>query len=473
MRSVVCGNRRFSAKRLRKLTAMKLRTMTLCLVVLALAACERKASEQETQALKAALAEAKVSKPIQDFYQASAHQPVWIARGKPGARVDDALELLAAAGQEGLRPTDYGVDGLRKRIESSKGDAAAAMQTELALTNAVMRYASDLAVGRPIAKQIDASWTPTPRKLDFAALVREAIAKDELDELPSRLAPKHAEYARLKTLLEAARAANPPDAARVRQLELNLERWRWLADELGAPHILVNVPAFELQVRENAEDVALQMKVIVGKEANRTPIFSDEMTEIVFSPYWNIPQSIEMKEMVPKIQADPDFLEKNQMEVVRVRDGKAESVSSVKWEELAEEGDLRIRQRPGAENALGFVKFLFPNRHNVYLHDTPHDNLFAKLTRDLSHGCVRVEQPTDLARFVLKDQPEWTPERIEAAMHAGKEEHVALKKKIPVHLAYFTIRVGKDGKARTFDDVYGYDARQAQLWDAAKAGAGP
>jgi murein L,D-transpeptidase YcbB/YkuD len=195
---------------------MKLRSITLCLAALVLTACQREATDQEIQALKGALAERKAPAAIQDFYRGAGGKPVWIARGKPGPRVDDALELLARADQEGLHPADYGVDELRKRIDAGAGEDA--MPLELALTSAVMRYASHLAFGHPIAKEIDPTWTPAPRKLDLAAIVREAIDKDDLDELPARLAPKHAEYARLKTLLQQARTASPSDAQRVRQI---------------------------------------------------------------------------------------------------------------------------------------------------------------------------------------------------------------------------------------------------------------
>jgi murein L,D-transpeptidase YcbB/YkuD len=440
--------------------------------LLALAGCQRSASDAELKALQAKLSQPapkslrqdgvdrKTWEAVRAFYEARRGQPVWIRRGKPSSDVDDLQGLLSTAADEGLRPDEYGSDRIEQRVQNPKNDAAA-MEAELALSAALMRYARHLAFGHPVAKEIDPTWTPTLRELDVPRIVAEAVDDGDLDELPQRLAPRDPEYARLKELLRRERAANPPDAERVRRIELNLERWRWLPEDLGAPHVLVNVPGFELEVREDGESVPLQMRVIVGKEVNRTPIFSDTMTHVVFSPYWNIPQSIEMKEMLPKILEDEDFLDKNEMEVVRK--GEVIKASDVDWDELEDEGDIQLRQRPGAENALGYVKFLFPNRHNVYLHDTPNDNLFDKLTRDLSHGCIRVEKPVDLAAYVLKDQPEWTSERIDEAMHAGKEKHVTLKKAIPVHLVYFTVRVPSGGEPQFFDDVYGYDARQAEL----------
>ncbi|MGQ0503357.1 MAG: L,D-transpeptidase family protein [Panacagrimonas sp.] len=252
---------------------------------------------------------------------------------------------------------------------------------------------------------------------------------------------------------------------RVRQIELNMERWRWLPADFGAPYILVNIPGYTLQVLQADETVNLKMRVIVGDDAHRTPVFSGTMTELVFSPFWNIPESIQVREMMPAIIKDPDYFRKKNIEVVRMRGGKSEVLnpSSIEWTQDDSATDVQLRQKPGSNNSLGYVKFLFPNPYNVYLHDTPSDNLFDRLTRDLSHGCVRLEKPVSLAAFVLRDQPKWNDRTIDAAMHAGKETRVALEHPLPVHLVYFTARVGTDGVPQFFQDPYGYDGRQAAL----------
>jgi murein L,D-transpeptidase YcbB/YkuD len=199
------------------------------------------------------------------------------------------------------------------------------------------------------------------------------------------------------------------------------------------------------------------MRVIVGSKDNRTPLLDSKIENVVFSPYWNIPLSIATKEMLPQIKKDPNFLRKQEMEVVRVSGGEAQTVdpSRIDWDSIGEE--YQLRQRPGASNALGLVKFLFPNPYSVYLHDTPADNLFDRLTRTLSHGCVRVEKPTLVASYLLRDQPEWTEARIDEAMHAEKEKWVALKTKVPIHLIYWTSWADSEGKVQFRDDVYGYD----------------
>lgn len=253
-------------------------------------------------------------------------------------------------------------------------------------------------------------------------------------------------------------AMNVPLDTRIRVAALNLQRWRWMPDDLGASHFMVNIPQYLLVARENGKDV-MDIRVVVGKPGHNTPIFSDEMETVVLSPYWNIPDSIAEGETVPAIAKDPQYLERQNIEVLR-QSGEGTTVvkaSDVNWDDAAALNGLVFRQRPGAKNALGHVKFLFPNAHNVYLHDTPADNLFAKPGRAFSHGCVRVEEPEKLAKYVLREFPEWDEAALFAAMQAGVEKHVKLKTKVPVHIAYFTAWVDAKGGLHFQPDVYGYD----------------
>jgi murein L,D-transpeptidase YcbB/YkuD len=265
-------------------------------------------------------------------------------------------------------------------------------------------------------------------------------------------------------VLDAAvvRELNVPVRARLRELELNLERWRWLPESLGDKHILVNIPSYWLAGVEGGR-TTIGMRVVTGKIENPTPIFSDRMTTVVFSPYWNIPPSIARKEVLPALWRDPSYLARNDMEVVR--GSQVLSPWSIDWEDSG----FTVRQRPGPRNALGQVKFVFPNNFDVYLHDTPADELFTSVARSFSHGCVRVEKPFELARWVLAGQPEWTPDRIQAAMQSGREQHVALRDAIPVYLVYATAWVEPDGRVGFRDDVYGHDARQLKLLPASPA----
>lgn len=253
-------------------------------------------------------------------------------------------------------------------------------------------------------------------------------------------------------------AMNVPVNDRIDQIALNLERWRWLPRDLGERYILVNIPEYRLEVWDGGQ-VPLSMRVVVGKKDTPTPIFADDMTYIVFAPYWNVPPDIVQKETLPSVMRDPAFLQRTNMEVLD-KSGHVVDPSSV---DLDDPAAYRFRQRPGASNSLGLVKFMFPNSFNVYLHDTPADSLFARATRSFSHGCVRLEEPVKLAEYVLADQPDWTPEQIDAAMHAPEERSVKLRKALPVYLGYWTARVAADGILQFRDDLYGIDARQTTM----------
>jgi L,D-transpeptidase YcbB len=259
---------------------------------------------------------------------------------------------------------------------------------------------------------------------------------------------------------EPTRASlNVAATQRVAQVAATLERWRWMPDDLGSRHVLVNIPSFHLVAREDGRPV-LDIRVVVGKKGNETPIFSDEMTHVVFSPYWNIPDTIALAETVPIAARDPEYLTRNNMEVVNAA-GRVVPESTIPWDDEGALKAFSFRQRPGANNALGHVKFMFPNTYNVYIHDTPADALFARIGRAFSHGCVRLEEPERFAQYVLSDQSAWTGDAIFTAMRAGEERHVKLSASIPVHIVYLTAWVDEQGRLQLRDDVYGYDKKQA------------
>jgi murein L,D-transpeptidase YcbB/YkuD len=253
---------------------------------------------------------------------------------------------------------------------------------------------------------------------------------------------------------------------RIRQIELNLERWRWLPRRLGERYILVNVPTFELHAYEGPRR-ALHMRVVAGTAGETpTPVFADQMTHLVFSPYWNIPPGIAREEVAPAAWHNRSYLARHNMEVLKG--------SRVVDPATVDLGDptLRFRQRPGPGNSLGRVKFLFPNRYNVYLHDTPARKYFAERQRDYSHGCVRVQEPFELAQWVLQGS-DWTPDRIRAAMGAQTERHVRLDRPVPVYIAYFTVWVDDEGRALFAPDVYRHDAAHEPLLPLAPEPAEP
>jgi murein L,D-transpeptidase YcbB/YkuD len=250
-------------------------------------------------------------------------------------------------------------------------------------------------------------------------------------------------------------------AARVRQIELMLERLRWTPLMQAPRMIVINIPEFVLrayEVQDGRIRLREQMKVIVGKAMDtRTPLFDEQMRAVEFSPYWNVPPSIARNELVPRLRRDAGHFEREGFEFVGAGAAADTGVSAERLDAVLA-GRLRIRQRPGPRNALGGIKFVFPNRENIYLHHTPSRGLFERERRDFSHGCIRVEQPLALARFVLQDQPEWTEARIRQAMADGPSFTLRLAEPVPVVIAYGTALV-KDGKLHFFEDLYGHDRR--------------
>jgi murein L,D-transpeptidase YcbB/YkuD len=243
-------------------------------------------------------------------------------------------------------------------------------------------------------------------------------------------------------------------------MQLTLERWRWLPSSYQKAPIVANIPEFRLRAYDKDFKIGVMMNVVVGKAyGHNTPVFSETMRYVVFRPYWEVPYSITRAEMIPHILRDPDYLVKKGFEVVDSNQNVV-SAGTVTPEVLSQlrAGKLSLRQKPGPKNALGLVKFLFPNRYNVYMHDTPSTEFFSKSRRDFSHGCIRLERPADLAAWVLRDNPGWTPERIRAAMNGTTTQQVNLAHPIPVLIVYATVIVLEDRVVHFYDDIYGHDA---------------
>lgn len=262
------------------------------------------------------------------------------------------------------------------------------------------------------------------------------------------------------------RELTTPLRQRVQQMELTLERWRWLPSKLDTPPIIVNIPQFKLFAfygLEDDPDRMLIMDVIVGKayRDQHTPVFAGDMSYLIFRPYWEVPYSITVKELLPQIRANPGYLERGNYEIVRGWSENTPALSPTPdvLRQLVT-GQARIRQKPGPTNSLGAVKFMLPNRYNVYLHDTPTGYLFSRAERAFSHGCVRVSDPPALADFVLRNDPKWTPPEIATAMQKERPTQVNLKQKIRVFFVYGTALATRD-KVYFFRDIYEHDRELA------------
>jgi len=242
---------------------------------------------------------------------------------------------------------------------------------------------------------------------------------------------------------ELIKDMNTPALTRVEQLLINMQRMRWMPANITGRLIVVNIPEFELYM-DSAKTILFQMDVVVGAEGHNTTMFSGNLNQIVFSPYWNVPPSIVKKEILPGIKRNKNYLDEKDMEIT------------------GEEGGLPVvRQLPGPKNSLGKVKFLFPNSYDIYLHDTPEKGLFKRSIRDLSHGCIRLSDPVKLANYLLENSPVWTPEKQDSAMNSGVEQFVKLKNTVPVIITYYTAWVDDKGILHFADDIYGHDTKMA------------
>lgn len=238
------------------------------------------------------------------------------------------------------------------------------------------------------------------------------------------------------------------------QLLVNIEKWRWLPRDRGDYRVEVNIPEYRLWVRRNGEAVH-ETKVVVGSAEHQTPIFCDQIRHVVVNPYWNVPTSIVRRSIAPQALRNPDFITRGGYELFY--NGQAVAPSNIDWASLAPGSfPFAVRQKPSLTNSLGQVKFLFPNKHDVYLHDTPEKNLFGRDTRAYSSGCVRVENPFDFAAVMLADEPNINRDRLEASF-GPRERWFNMEVKVPIYLTYFTLRLDGDGGLRSFADVYGHD----------------
>ena len=273
-----------------------------------------------------------------------------------------------------------------------------------------------------------------------------------------------------RRMLNGQADAAPREAgssAKVRAILINMERWRWLPHDLGSYYVTVNIPEFMLRVVDDGKPVHTT-RVVVGKVDKQTPVFSNEMQEIVFGPFWNVPTSIKIEEIRPYVRQQASWFGGGgydtavfQRHNLRLKyAGREIDPTEVDWNTT----DIRsfdIYQPPGPDNVLGKVKFVFPNKHDVYMHDTPQKFLFAQPVRAESHGCMRVENPDQLAAVLLKHENGWSEARTATAIEDGYDSHVALQQKIPVYITYFTVKVNDDGSLSSYGDIYGHDARMA------------
>ena len=495
------------------------------------------------------------SRLMTEFYQSYGYSLPWVRGMEPSAQAQQVIAILKNADQEGLFAEDY--DGPRwgDRVAKLKPIAPQPSETDAvrfdaALTVCVMRYVSDLHIGKVNPKHFGFGFDIEARKYDLPGfLKKDVVDASDVAGILAQVEPPYPGYRRtikaLQTYLELAKEYDgeplpavkgtiapgdsypgvprlirflrlvgdlPPDAnvpedetiyqgplvdavksfqrrhgrdsdgrigsqtladlnvplrQRVRQMQLTLERWRWMPDAYQKAPIVVNIPEFRLRAYDEKFKIALTMNVVVGKAYDHsTPVFEEKMAYVVFRPYWNVPYSIAKAEYLSRIARDPDYLSKKGFEVVNSRQEVVTS-GTVTSDVLAQlrAGKLFIRQAPGPKNSLGLVKFIFPNDYSVYMHDTPAQEFFSKSRRDFSHGCIRLGKPADLAVWVLRDNPGWNMDRVRAAMNGSATQQVNLAHRIPVLIVYGTVIVTEDGTVHFYDDIYGHDASLEEVLD--------
>jgi len=486
-------------------------------------------------------------KNVQAIYEAIHYAPAWVHEGQATPQALAVISALENSQHKGLNPEDYDASRWSARLVTLKTDnrnADTVAQFDAALTVSVVRYISNLHVGRLNPKPFAFEMDIDQKHYDLPQfLVRMILTGSDVPKMLNQVEPQYLGYQRTESILqrylalaatdhsaplqnqqrsvklagvytgatqlrqrlrllddlpqnmeaakntttcderliegvrhfqnrhglnangildkETLRQLNTPLGVRVMQLEDSLERWRWLPPVYAQLPVAVNIPGFRLRVFSDDHTIALRMNVVVGKALlHQTPVFAREMKYIVFRPYWNLPLDIIRTETVPKLRKDSAYLAKKGFEVTDP-EGRVVSGSRVNASMLAriQAGKLLVRQKPGASNALGLIKFMFPNEYEIYLHSTPVPQLFSRARRDFSHGCIRVEKPAELAAWLLQDQPQWTLEKVKEAMQSGPDnQQVNLTRKVPVAIVYMTAIVEEDGEAYFYNDIYGHDA---------------
>jgi L,D-transpeptidase YcbB len=487
-------------------------------------------------------------KHVRKFYESYGYSLPWVRGMEPTAQAQQLIAVLLKAEQKGLTAEDYDgprwADRLAKlKLASVQPSESEAVRFDAALTVCVMRYISDLHIGKVNPKHFDFGLDVETKKYDLPDFLKAhvvnssdvvgALAKveppypgyqrtilalhsylefakeyhwNQLPAIQKTIAPGDS-YSGVPQLIKLLRLGgdlsadanvpadgtvyqaplvdavksfqrrhgrtpdgritaqtladlNVPLTNRIRQMQLTLERWRWLPVGLHSALIVANIPEFRLRAYDENYKIVLSMNVVVGKAyAHDTPVFTDTMQYVVFRPYWNVPYSIAKAEFLSRLARDPDYLAKKGFEVVNSGQDVVTS-GAVTGDILAQlrAGKLYIRQLPGPKNSLGLVKFIFPNSSNVYMHDTPAQEFFAKSRRDFSHGCIRLEKPADLAVWVLRENPGWDMGRVRATMNGTPNQQVNLANPIPVLILYGTVIVTEDEIVHFYDDIYGHDA---------------
>jgi murein L,D-transpeptidase YcbB/YkuD len=408
-------------------------------------------------------------------YQARAHEPIWTGKDGLSAPGRALAAELHNADDWGLKGADFDVPQPAERASEEL-----VADTEIRLTLALLKYARHARGGRFDPTQLSNYIDRKPPLLEPKRVLDEIAAATEPDAYLRGLHPRHPQFEALRqkylALRSGAAPAEPTPApadrpqakgkkpaaasspsSNLRRVLLNMEQWRWMPEDLGTIYVWVNIPEFTLRLVRDGKVVHSE-RVITGKPDNQTPIFSEQMASIVFHPFWGVPDSIKVKEILPSLLRGGNVLERNGL---RLQSGGRDiDHQSVDWSTV----DIRrfhVYQPPGGANVLGVVKFLFPNKHDVYMHDTPTKDLFNATQRTFSHGCMRLRNPLQLAEAILAADKGWSKDHVYRLAGPGAQQNnqVHLTTKVPVHVTYFTAFANEDGRLDLRPDIYGHEER--------------
>jgi len=399
---------------------------------------------------------------LNPFYAGRGYQPLFVRDGIVGERGQAALTRLGQAGEDGLDPAAY-----RIQLPTGPRTAESVARLELALARAVALYASHASGGRTDPKRLSGYFDVSPPRIETTAALDTLARADNVAAAIESFNPPHPGFRRLRAKLVEMRGerremttteATRRHALRERDLIANLERWRWLPRQLGETHIWVNSTEAEVNVVQGSQ-VVHSTRAVVGRPETQTPVFSDTMSFIVLNPSWHVPLSIVRRSMLgPASRNGGGYFARRGIQVTQ--GGRVVDASTIDWAS-ANVGRYTFRQPPGTANALGRMKFMFPNRHAIYLHDTPSRGDFGRSNRTLSNGCVRVQNPEELASLLLGialPGENWSIARMRS-LYGGGERSVRFRQTIPIHLVYFTMTVDQSGSLVELPDVYGHNAR--------------
>jgi murein L,D-transpeptidase YcbB/YkuD len=424
------------------------------------------------QALAAPETERLEPELLAEFYARRGQQPAFVDPAGPQLRARRLLDALDTASEHGLRPDTYHTGQLARLLAAGPASVADLAELDLLAADGFLHLARHLSCGAVDPQTLHPGYAREPVP-DLVGALEAALSGDDPAAGLAKLAPPHPEYAHLMRAFARLRDAGPeaeapaadapgtqPTPTRAERIRANLERWRWLPHELGERHLRVNVAEFRLRAFE-AGAVRLEQPVVVGCGGWETPPTHGVIRYLVLNPAWDVPRSIAVREMLPAEQRDPDYLDRLGIQVLgRDASGALRELNpgQIDWQALdADHFPYRLRQPPGPQNPLGRIKFAFPNPYGIWLHGTPGRAAFERPMRNLSHGCVRVEDEIGLALFTLAPDPTWTRARLLEALDAKTQEVVRLPEPLPVHVLYLTVAADAEGNASFGNDPYAWD----------------